>query len=409
MTFRTNGSIITILANNIGAEMATKTKNRIKNHEIKKSKSSAPVWQDCETWSADQYHKFFKESMDYYRLEKSGKDLKPEVVKWLEKMGTSKELIREFKDTKDSRSSLTMGAVAANLNRGMLPVREDFNNGRNCAEWLSDQIREVIEAGKNDIRVEEEVSIPKAPIISIQDRMRETAARMVEDIEEALEDFRNDPESFDPKQFKVLNLLKGKQAKAAHARIIKSFYENELSELEELASGNADEQLREGYSHLPRKNVKKLIEFYKEIHSACDMLSQEQKVNRKPRAKKSQPKEKVVSKLKYLKLYEPLKLVSINPTEIIGSKELWTYNIKTRKLGKYVAAEYQELGIKGTSVIGFDENKSVQKTLRKPEDKLKEFKSSGKVQLRKFLEDINSVESKMNGRLNEQTILLKVQ
>ncbi|MGA1691745.1 MAG: protein translocase subunit SecD, partial [Sedimenticolaceae bacterium] len=52
-------------------------------------------------------------------------------------------------------------------------------------------------------------------------------------------------------------------------------------------------------------------------------------------------------------------------------KELWIFNTKTRKLVKYVAAEYQELGVKGTSITGFDANTSVQKTLRKPEEQLK--------------------------------------
>jgi len=52
---------------------------------------------------------------------------------------------------------------------------------------------------------------------------------------------------------------------------------------------------------------------------------------------------------------------------------------------------------------------SVQKTVRKPEEKLKEFKAAGKVQLRKFLDDINATDTKMNGRINEETILLKVQ
>jgi hypothetical protein len=55
------------------------------------------------------------------------------------------------------------------------------------------------------------------------------------------------------------------------------------------------------------------------------------------------------------------------------------------------------------------ENKSVQKTLRKPIDQLKEFKAAGKVALRKFLDDINATDTKMNGRINEETILLKVQ
>ena len=116
-----------------------------------------------------------------------------------------------------------------------------------------------------------------------------------------------------------------------------------------------------------------------------------------------------MAKLKYAKTNEQLKLVSINPAEIIGAKELWVYNTKSRKLGKYVASEYLELGVKGTSITGFNENLSVQKTLRKPEEQLKEFKAAGKVQLRKFLDDIRAVDIKLNGRINEDIILLRTQ
>ena len=66
-----------------------------------------------------------------------------------------------------------------------------------------------------------------------------------------------------------------------------------------------------------------------------------------------------------------------------------------------------ELGVKGTTITGFSETLSICKTVRKPEEKLKEFKSAGKVQLRKFLEDINATDTRMNGRINEETILLK--
>ena len=109
-----------------------------------------------------------------------------------------------------------------------------------------------------------------------------------------------------------------------------------------------------------------------------------------------------------MKTNEPLKLVSINPVDIIGCGELWIFNTKTRKLGRYVATEFNTLNVKGTTIVNFDEFKSIQKTVRKPEEKLKEFKSAGKVQLRKFLDDINATDTKLNGRLNEETILLKV-
>jgi len=137
------------------------------------------------------------------------------------------------------------------------------------------------------------------------------------------------------------------------------------------------------------------------------MIMQESKVNKKPRIKKSVSVEKLASKLKFCKTDDQFKLVSVNPTEIIGSKELWVFNRKTRKLGKYIAEEYMNLGIKGTTITGFNANTSVQKTLRKPMDQLKTFKDAGKIQLRKFLEEIKSTDIKLNGRINEDVLLLK--
>jgi hypothetical protein len=385
------------------------TKKQVIAHRTKTPKDHSPTWEGCETMDADQFMRHFHSAMGYYRLEFSGKDLKPAVIKWMTTIGCTKEDIAAFKKTKDNRCNVTMGAIASCLLRGMPTVRADFNKGRDTAAWLRAEIVQIVEQGKDDI--DEDAVVEVKPTVvqpSIQDRVREAAYRMTEEIEDALEGFQKDPENFDPKAFKMLNLLKGKEVKAAHARIIKGFYSRDLAELEELASGNADEQLREGYSHRSRKQIKNLITFYQEIMSACDMLAQEAKVNRAPRKTKAVPKEKLVAKLKYMKSNEPLKLVSINPTDIIGAGELWIFNTKTRKLGKYVAKEFNVLGIKGTTITNFDEFKSIQKTIRKPEEKLKEFKAAGKVQLRKFLEDINATDTKMNGRINEEIILLKI-
>ena len=397
------------------AKVATKTrvtKKQVIAHRTRAVKDHSPVWEGCETWDADTFHRFFKKAMDYYRLESDIKTYKPAVAKWMETVGCTRADITAFKKVKDARVGTTMGAIACCLNRGMTPQRTDFNQGRDTAAWLRAEIVKVIAAGKHDVDPEEtkllEASKPVVIQPTIQERVRETAMKMTEEIEDAIEGFQTDPDLFDPKAFKMLNLLKGKEVKAAHARIIKSFYAKDLAELEELASGSKDEQLIEGYSHRTRKQIRNLIAFYQEIMSACDMLAQEAKVNRAPRAKKSVPAEKIVAKLKYKKSDEPMKLVSINPTDIIGASELWVYNTKNRKLGKYVAAEYQTLSVKGTTIIGFNETASVCKTLRKPEEKLKEFKAAGKVQLRKFLDDINATDTKMNGRINEETILLRI-
>jgi hypothetical protein len=391
--------------------MVTKLKKASIAIRQNKGRDLSPKWDDHETMTADQFLRHFQVSMNWYRLESSAKELKPKVINWMSDQGYPKDVIKAFKDTKDNRCGATVGAIAANLLRGMPAIRADFNEGRNTAEWLSKAIANIIDEGKHDEVESEASAIEIKPAVytpSIQERLRDVAIGMTEEIEDAIESFQTDPESFDPKAFKLLNLLRGRQAKAAHARIIKDLYSRNYEELVEAAT-TKDEQLKEGYSHLSKANLKKITLFYSEILSACDMLAQEAKINKKPRAKKPTDKSKLVAKMKHLKQDDKLKLVSVNPQDIIGAKELWVFNTKTRKLGKYVAAEYQDLSVKGTCITGFDSIKSVQKTLRKPEEQLKEFKSAGKVQLRKFLDDIKAVDIKLNGRINEDTILIRVQ
>ena len=83
------------------------------------------------------------------------------------------------------------------------------------------------------------------------------------------------------------------------------------------------------------------------------------------------------------------------------------FNIKTRKIGKYVADDNCTLQVKGTTLQFFNSKQSVAKTLRKPEEQLREFNKSGKVALRKFMDNIVAVETKLNGRINNDTVILK--
>jgi hypothetical protein len=390
--------------------MATKAKH-LAAARAKVGKDLSPKWDSIDTMSADQYAKHWRLAMEWYRLESSGKELKPKVINWMSGAGYSKAEIAAFKKSKDNRCGTTMGAIAACLLKGMPAVRADWNDGRDTTVWLKESIAKVLVESKDDIdedAVVIDLTKPAVYVPSIQERLRESALAMTVEIEDAIESFYENPETFDPKAFKMLNLLKAKGAKAAHTRIIKNCYERTLEELVEAAT-TKDEQLKEGYSHLSKTQLKKITAFYQEIVSACDMLGQEAKINRKPRAKKVVSTDKIVAKLKYQKTNEQLKLVSINPADIIGAKELWVYNIKSRKLGRYVADEYKDLSVKGTSITGYNENLSVQKTLRKPEEQLKEFKAAGKVALRKFLDDIKAVDIKLNGRISEDIILLKVQ
>jgi fumarate hydratase class II len=85
------------------------------------------------------------------------------------------------------------------------------------------------------------------------------------------------------------------------------------------------------------------------------------------------------------------------------------HNIRTRKIGCYIAAaDAGQLAIKGSGLIGYNEAASISKTLRKPEQQLADFAKSNKIQLRKYMDGIRTTSSKLNGRINADTLLLRV-
>lgn len=391
--------------------MATTTAKREKNHAAlaKSNKDASPKWDGADTWSGEQFTKHFRDAMQWYGLNKSAKELKPQVINWMAREGYSKDAIAEYKKTKDARSGMTMCALAACLMRGMPTVHPEFNKGRDSAAWLKKEIQAVV--GIGDFEEEVEVKPVKIhnPIITIQDRIREQAGAMAEEIDSALDSFIMDPEAFDPKQYSLVKIFRGKGVKAAHARYIKGFYQFGQNELLELASGNADDQLREAYRHLPRKHVKKLMEFYQLIMDSCDQVSAEAKVNKKPRAKKVKPAEDLVKKLKFKTSDDKLGIVSVPPAQLVKAQSALIYNTKTRKIGLYIARSTDGFGIKGTTLENFTD-KSMQKTLRKPLEQLKELKDQNTQKRVEtwYNKNIKTTETKLNGRFNEDTVILRV-
>jgi uncharacterized protein (DUF433 family) len=389
-------------------------KEKITSVSIRESakRDYSPKWDGAESWNGEQFNRHFRGAMAYYRMESSGKELKSKVIDWMGRNGYEKAVIKAFKDTRDGRCGLTMGAVAACLIKGMPSTHAGFNNGRDTATWLGKEIAKVIEQGADDeVEVEEGVKAVKVDVYvpTIQDRLREAAGGMSEELDAAIDSFITDPEAFNPKDIKVVNLLKGKGAKAAHSRIIKGYFQRSHDELMELASGNADEQLRESYKHLPRKNVKKLIEFYESIMSACEQIAAEQKVMKKPRAAKVKPAEQVVAKLKFMLSDTKLGITSAPPATIVGAQGAVVFNVKTRKIGYYIASSSAGFSVKGTTLTNFTE-KSTQKTLRKPPEQIKEFKEQNTQKRFEtwFAKNVKTTETVMNGRFSEDTVILKV-
>jgi hypothetical protein len=311
-------------------------------------------------------------------------------------------------------------AITAHWLLNNLAPPTDYVNG--FKRYLDGLIEEGKEVAKKD-RAAEKTAKSSAPVPTIQERIADQAAEAMEDIEAWLEGFVTDKTTFDPKGFDFTAHFAKYKVTQAHARKIMSNYQSELEEvrliqnlptpqtiakIKDEREKDMAQQLREGYSHLSKKDAQAYLTALETLVGACMLVIDTSKATRKPRVKKAPSKDKIVAKLKFKAMDEKYQLASVNPLDLIGAAEIWVFNIKTRKLGKYVAAEDASvMTVKGSALIGYDEEKSVQKTLRKPEETLKEFKAAGKIKLRRFLDEIKTTDTKLSGRINEDTILLK--
>jgi hypothetical protein len=385
-----------------------------------------------------------KDTREYYYLNFKHADLLPNVWAWMKDNGYTQTQIKHAKlATGITHVSHSIAVFTTMLYHGMPDYNVEYatyweslpgtmGTIRPFSESIKEKIDEAVESGSTVVEeLEQEKPQDTARKSTIQDRLHEQSIEMCADIDTWLDSFDVDRKKFNAKGFDFKKHFKAMKTTQVHARKIIKFYQPELdewravskqpsaAEKNKMQESELDqlEQIKEGYGHIKKAEFEKIISALELLIQECEFVIDSSKATRKTRAPKAKPVARIVEKLKYKKADDKYKIASIDPASIVGATTLWVFNTKTRKLGKYVAANVDPTGasrpgsglsVKGTSITGFDEEQSVQKTLRKPEDSIKEFRAAGKVKLRKFLEEINTTDTKLNGRINPDTVLLRV-
>jgi len=379
--------------------MAVKTKTKGKGFD-ERGTGPEPVWDTERALTMDDktFSHHMNNSLRYYAYHYSTKDLKKNVVSWMQDNGYEKVDIDAFIKSPAGHLGITACSLATAHKRGM-PLKED------AIKFIKERIEyvsKIVDIDADEEVVEQKVTAP-AQVKTIQDRLQEkTNANLAHFdglVDELISGNKVDPKAFE--YFKANNVPQAQLSKYTE------WAEQYVAELKEAQAGQ-DEDLAESYKHYKAADFKRMYAFFDKFDQAIDQYRQVKKQTKKARVKRAPNKEKAVSKMKYLKEDNNLKLASINPVDIIGAQELWVYNVKTRKMFKYVADDVLgPLNVKGTTVLGFNPAKSIGKTVRKPEQVLSSFMKAGKVQLRKFLDDIKAVSIPANGRINKDILLLK--
>ena len=359
----------------------------------------------------EQQEKAFR-SVDYFvHSEISTKDAVAKYRKWVkEASGWAPEEIKVILKNPDWRFSSSAKYAWCWDKLGYMP--ECF------AKFYDKKKDDLIATGKEVVEEQQEKKKEAKPKISIQERMLEQICDLCGDWDDLLDQFV-EKEKFELKKFdpeKDLKVYRGGIIKPAHAKIVKEQYEGIYAEALENLAGTC-EQLKEAYSFMDKKMKKDYVAFFEKINAACDAIILTGKANRKQRKPRARSKDAIIKKLKFQLNDGALGIASISPTDVVYANELWVYNTKTRKVGVYHAKDKDPRGlqrqgaglmVKGTTIQDFDEETSVQKTLRKPAEQINNWTGKAKTKFAKAFDEVKTTPTKLTGRINDSTILLQV-
>lgn len=361
-----------------------------------------PDWKKHQSLGDEKKIQEWYRGCEYFvHYEVPDKKQMPAVRTWLDKhSGFDKELVSKLKRVPDVWFSTFAKHCYIFSKSGFMSPEVEAH--------LKEKIPELEAKAEQIIEEKEEKKKDAKPVVSIQTRMREQVSDLCSVWEGYVDDLCTatfDLKKFDP--YKEMISYGNVAIKPNHAKIIKDMYQFQLAEATEIVQWE-DPDIKEAYGFMSAKARKEHLAFFEKIHTACDTIIDTGKAQRKTRKPKAVSKDRLVAKLKYQVNDSALGIASINPIEIIDAQEVWVYNTKTRKVGVYRVDTLQTgLSVKGTSIVGFDTAKSTQKTLRKPAEQIKSWKGTAKTKYNKAFLEIKTTDTKLNGRLNDSTVILK--
>jgi hypothetical protein len=358
-----------------------------------------PTW-DTATQPSDKARKItLIQTFSYYNYFNSYKEAKSMLCEYLIKNNNkeSASLIKKVPDQKFNKSIAWLAKMSINgfelLSDEALMIELDIKRLLEIAKLIKEQT--IIDSANK----------PKKP--NVQEIMKTKAMIIGGDLEGLLDEYiaLGIPSTHTIKPISTLMLS---TMLPQHVPLLILPWELQKREFEDLQSTD-DENLKESYSNFGKMQVRNLIKFCSlVIHDLHSYVTYKKSTRAKPK-RKPIPLTVLVSKLKYQKRFDALKLESISPVKIPESKEMFVYDTKKRKLHYYKAdALSGGLTVKNNTIIGFSVSESCIKTLRKPAEQIKEFKSASKPNSRKFFKDIKAVETKTSGRFNKNIVILKI-
>jgi hypothetical protein len=168
-----------------------------------------------------------------------------------------------------------------------------------------------------------------------------------------------------------------------------------------------DEYMLESYAHLTRKEVQERVKILEGFEADLELFRASKKATRKFTIKKVKGADKQVEKLKFQKQNSEYKLTSLNPLKVPTSMHIYLFNTKNKELTILHSDGPDGMTVSGSTIKGFNAESSVKLALRKPNDLIPIILKKSVKQIDTEVEKLKTKHKKVNGRVNENMVILQ--
>jgi hypothetical protein len=337
-----------------------------------------------------------EKAIHWYRQNFNQSEAKRWVAGWLEAQGREDDAKAVSRASKNHLKLIS--PYCRCVTRGF-PVNEQQS------EFIRKNVDELLDYARKRVPAD------TAERVSVQDRIEAKANEMLTALEPVLDLAMECVVSSRKKPNPLMDWIKGADLNKPMATVALNRLQSNYADLK-AAHDKTDPDLVEGYSYLKPKSLKYLVGYYEEaIQNLNDRIGV-LRASRKPRKRKPKSAQTQIKGLKFLSRCETFGVDSAKASDIIGSQGFIMFNTKNNKATVFVAVEPKSgLSVKGSTIMGFDSAKSFEKTVRKPEDFVKNADGCRKsfTAAVRYLNGVKTKAGVPTGRVNKHCLILQVQ
>ena len=347
--------------------------------------------------------KGFDAVKDYFHLQVDKKDCISQVKAWVKK--NFPEPAKYILANPEYHFSMTHHAATAFWYNNDLYKNNDAdgNKAKDFLNNLFDKMIPLIEKGKVIYEEKQKIKdnvVSISPAVKLMRKINNTIMQELLELEDEWIDGKD-------ATINLYNRFKYHGLSNTAISHVKPMIEGWLLDYEDAYYKRCDQAV-EGYSHLKKSTLNHRIKTCKAMLEDLERIRSATKASRNVKVKRPKSVDKQVARVQYKKEDNDFKIVSINPIQIPTKTRLYAFNTKNKMVTEYITESVNGFEISGSTIKNFSKGLSRTICLRKPLDFLPIVLQKTPKQINDAWQTLKTKTKIPNGRINKDTVLLRV-